>query len=141
MPALVRRSLGPRLTRLEDQVRSALSTDRSAVERLRADPTGVMAAAGMTPDLWQDGVLRSDADRVLLLCSRQSGKSSVSAALAVSTALLEPGSPVLLLSPSDRQTSDVQGQRECQHQVVVIPLPPRLERLVRRERDLHAEQT
>jgi hypothetical protein len=104
---VARQSLGSRLARLEGEVESALSTDRSVVERLRADPTGVMAAAAMTPDPWQEGVLRSDADRVLLLCSRQAGKSSVSAALAVSAALLEPGSPVLLLSPSDRQSSEL----------------------------------
>jgi hypothetical protein len=43
----------------------------------------------------------------LLLCSRQAGKSSVSAALAVRTALLEAGSPVLLLSPSQRQSAEL----------------------------------
>lgn len=66
-----------------------------------------MAAAGLTPDPWQEQVLRSNADRVLLLCSRQAGKSSVSAALALSAALLTPDSPVLLLSPSDRQSGEL----------------------------------
>jgi hypothetical protein len=66
-----------------------------------------MVSAGMAPDLWQDRVLRSHADRVLLLCARQAGKSSVSAALALSAALLTPDSPVLLLSPSDRQSGEL----------------------------------
>jgi len=100
-------SLGPRLARLEDHVRTTLRNDVAAVERLRADPTTVMAAAGMPPDPWQGRVLRSDAARTLLLCSRQAGKSAVSAALALSTALLHPDSPVLLLSPSDRQSAEL----------------------------------
>src|SRR4051812_1486650 len=66
-----------------------------------------MTAAGQTPDAWQGKVLRSDADRFLLLCSRQAGKSSVSAALSLSTALTVPNSPVLLLSPSDRQSAEL----------------------------------
>lgn len=102
-----RRSLGPRLTRLEGHLRTALQNDGGAVERLRADPDAVMATAGMPPDPWQQRVLGSDAMRLLLLCSRQAGKSAVSAALALSTALLRPESPVLLLSPSDRQSGEL----------------------------------
>jgi len=52
-------------------------------------------------------VLRSDAQRMLLLASRQAGKSSVAAALALQTALLCPRSPVLLLSPSLRQSGEL----------------------------------
>jgi hypothetical protein len=44
---------------------------------------------------------------MILLAARQAGKSSVSAALAVKAALLEPGSPVLLLSPSLRQSGEL----------------------------------
>jgi hypothetical protein len=66
-----------------------------------------MTAGGMTPDPWQADLLRSEADRVLLLCSRQAGKSSTSAGLAIRTALLEPNSPVLLLSPSLRQSGEL----------------------------------
>jgi hypothetical protein len=61
----------------------------------------------MTPDPWQEQVLVSDSDQMLLLCGRQMGKSSVSAALALSTALLKDASPVLLLSPSDRQSGEL----------------------------------
>jgi hypothetical protein len=42
-----------------------------------------------------------------LLCSRQSGKSTASAALALRTALLASGALVLLLSPSLRQSSEL----------------------------------
>jgi hypothetical protein len=61
----------------------------------------------MTPDPWQEQVLVSDSDQMMLLCGRQMGKSSVSAALALSTALLKDASPVLLLSPSDRQSGEL----------------------------------
>jgi hypothetical protein len=50
-------------------------------------------------------------ERTLLLCSRQAGKSTVSAALAVKTALLEPSALVLLLSPSLRQSAEL--YRKC----------------------------
>jgi hypothetical protein len=66
-----------------------------------------MTAAGMIPDPWQEQVLVSNAEQMLLLCGRQMGKSSVSAALALSTAMLEDASPVLLLSPSDRQSGEL----------------------------------
>jgi hypothetical protein len=61
----------------------------------------------MTADAWQEQVLRSAASRMLLLASRQAGKSSVAAALALNTALTRPHSPVLLLSPSTRQASEL----------------------------------
>jgi hypothetical protein len=61
----------------------------------------------MDPDPWQAKLLRSSADRVLMLCSRQSGKSQTAAALAVRAALLEAPALVLLLSPSQRQSGEL----------------------------------
>jgi hypothetical protein len=61
----------------------------------------------MTPDPWQAATLRSSADRLLLLCSRQCGKSLTAAALAVQTAFLQPGSLTLLLSPTERQSGEL----------------------------------
>lgn len=72
--------------------------------RMALDPVVLARAGGMSPDDWQAQVLRSTSDRILLNCSRQSGKSTVVAALAVWTALFEPGSLVLLLSPTIRQS-------------------------------------
>lgn len=46
-----------------------------------------------------------------MLCGRQCGKSTVSAALALQCALLEPGALVLLLSPSMRQSQEL--YRKC----------------------------
>lgn len=64
-------------------------------------------AVGLEPDPWQAEVLRSDAARMLLLCSRQSGKSTTTAVLALHTAIYHPGALVLLLSPSLRQSGEL----------------------------------
>jgi hypothetical protein len=56
---------------------------------------------------WQRALLRSTSDKVLLLCHRQAGKSTATAALAVHTALSEPGSLILLVSASLRQTGEL----------------------------------
>ncbi len=71
------------------------------------DPVLLAAQVGMVPDPWQANVLRSSSSRLLLNCSRQSGKSTITSVLAVHTALYEAGSLVLLLSPSLRQSGEL----------------------------------
>jgi hypothetical protein len=58
------------------------------------------------PDPWQAQVLRSNAKWMLLNCSRQSGKSTTTAAVALHTALYDPGL-ILLVSPSLRQSKEL----------------------------------
>jgi Terminase-like family. len=70
------------------------------------DPAAMMAEAGMTPDAWQAAVLRSTHPRQLLLCSRQSGKSTTVGALAVHCALYDPGL-VLIFAPAQRQSTEL----------------------------------
>ena len=60
----------------------------------------------MEPDPWQVSFLRST-DDYLLLCSRQSGKSTTCGALASHTADYKPESLTLLLSRSLRQSSEL----------------------------------
>lgn len=74
---------------------------------LAMDPARLMEAAGMAPDPWQRDVLRSGAPRALLNCSRQSGKSTTTAALALHEALYQDNSLVLMLSPSLRQSGEL----------------------------------
>lgn len=64
-------------------------------------------ALGFTPDEWQARVLRWAGKRLLLNCSRQTGKSTVTAILALHTAWFHPGALVLLVSPSLRQSSEL----------------------------------
>ncbi len=81
---------------------------RLATDLARAlDPTVLSRAAGIEPDSWQSEVLRTDHPRVLLNCSRQSGKSTTTATKAVHVAVYEPGSLTLLMSPSQRQSSEL----------------------------------
>jgi hypothetical protein len=75
----------------------ALALDRPAFAR----------ALGLEPDLWQAKLLRSAAPRVLLNCSRQSGKSTVAALLALHRALYHPSSLVLVLAPALRQSQEL----------------------------------
>lgn len=66
-----------------------------------------MELAGLTPDPWQAELLQSEWERALLLCSRQAGKSTTTAALATHTAQYEAGSLILLLSPAQRQAVEL----------------------------------
>jgi hypothetical protein len=63
--------------------------------------------AGITPDHWQSDLLRSGDKQLILNCSRQSGKSTISAILAVHAAVYTPGSLTLLLAPSLRQSQEL----------------------------------
>ncbi|MDW7730687.1 MAG: terminase family protein [Bacillota bacterium] len=58
-------------------------------------------------DPWQQKALRWTGQRMILNCCRQSGKSTVSAILAVHRALFFPGSLILLISPSLRQSGEL----------------------------------
>jgi hypothetical protein len=71
------------------------------------DPVCMSQVAGLTPDPWQARFLRSQSKRILVNCSRQTGKSTTTATLADHVAFYEPDSPVLLLSPSLRQSSEL----------------------------------
>lgn len=67
----------------------------------------LMKALSLPPDPWQAGLLRADASRLLLLCTRQAGKSTVSAVLALHEALYRRGSLVLMLAPALRQSQEL----------------------------------
>jgi hypothetical protein len=101
------RALRSQLSRLEARYRARGKDEIRGTERLRFDPIALLGAAGLTPDPWQAGLIASPANRVLLLASRQSGKSTIAAAMALHAALTRPRSPVLLLSPSLRQSMEL----------------------------------
>jgi hypothetical protein len=74
---------------------------------LALDRAAFAQQIGIEPDDWQRDLLRSSADRVLLNCCRHSGKSTVSAILALHRSLYHPGSLVLCLAPSLRQSQEL----------------------------------
>jgi hypothetical protein len=86
---------------------ASVKARREQASRPPPDPVEFAATAGLPPDPWQADVLRSSSPRILLNCSRQSGKSTISSVLAVHKAVYRPHSLVLLLSPALRQSSEL----------------------------------
>ncbi len=61
---------------------------------------------GFEPDVRQGALLRQNARRLLLNCTRQWGKSTITAAKAVARAQEREGSLTLVVSPSARQSGE-----------------------------------
>ncbi len=80
---------------------------------------------GLKPDDWQSDLLRSDARQMILLCSRQAGKSTVSSILALHEAVYKPNSLILLLSPSLRQSQELFRKLKDSYGELESPLMPR----------------
>jgi len=78
--------------------------------KLALDRVSFAKRLGLEPDPWQEDLLRSTSDRVLLNCSRQSGKSTISGVIALHRALYHPGSLVLCLAPALRQSQELFGK-------------------------------
>src|SRR5919199_3284635 len=97
------------------------------------DPVALAQQAGLDPDPWQRDVLRSTAPRVLLNCSRQSGKSTISALLALHTALYTPSALVLMLSPSLRQSAELFRKGLDLYRALGRPVPAQAETSLRLE--------
>jgi hypothetical protein len=71
------------------------------------DPVEFSRYIGIEPDEWQAEVLRHEGKRLLLNCSRQSGKSTTTATKALHTGIYRPKSLILLVSPSLRQSQEL----------------------------------
>jgi len=97
-----------------------LASDLAAV----LDPAAFSRGTGIEPDSWQVAFLRSAAPRILLNCSRQSGKSTTAATMGVWTALYEPGALVLLLSPTLRQSGELFRKALAVYRDAGRPVPP-----------------
>jgi hypothetical protein len=82
-----------------------------AIQRRRqteaTDAALLAARAGYLVDDWQRDVLRSTHHQILMNCSRQSGKSTITALMALHQAIYTDSSLVLLLSPSLRQSQEL----------------------------------
>ena len=91
-----------------------------------------MERCGIAPDPWQSRLLRSTSKNSLLLCSRQAGKSTSTAALAVHTAVYDPGSLTLLFAPSQRQSQEL-FRKVAEAYRFIDPMPLEQESLSRLE--------
>jgi phage terminase large subunit-like protein len=61
----------------------------------------------IVPDRWQFDLLRSGSDRVLFNITRQGGKSSMAAIIALDRALYHPKSLILCLAPALCQSQEL----------------------------------
>jgi Terminase large subunit, T4likevirus-type, N-terminal len=71
------------------------------------DATLLSRDVGIAPDEVQARLLTTDAKRLLLCCTRQWGKSTVSALIALHTALYQAPSTIILISPSQSQSTEL----------------------------------
>jgi hypothetical protein len=99
------------------------------------DPVIFARAAGFEPDPWQADVLRSRAPRILLNCSRQSGKSTVVGVLAAWTAIYCRGSLTLLVSPTERQSKELFRKTLAVYRALGRPVHPASESALQLELD------
>ncbi len=97
------------------------------------DPVIFARSAALEPDNWQAEVLRSAAKRMLLNCSRQSGKSTITAAIGLHQATYVPDSLVLLLSPSQRQSAELFRKVADLYTATGATVPPKAESALRLE--------
>lgn len=114
LPSEARESL---LAALEQRAALELFPRMNAVE--------LAAACGFTElDDWQRDVLTSYSKQIILLCSRQSGKSTVSSLLALYEALYVAGSLTLVVAPSQRQSMETFRKiRDAYNSLAGIPAP------------------
>src|SRR3712207_6453235 len=96
--------------------------------KLALDRVAFARELGFVCDPWQEELLRSWSDRVLLNCSRQSGKSTVSAIIALHRALYHPNSLILCLAPALRQSQELFGKVAGFYKDLGRPVPPQGER-------------
>ena len=99
-------------------LRRLVETRRAELPPKPLAPVELARRSGLEPDPWQRAVLESRATRILLNCCRQSGKSTITALLAVHTAYFRAGSLVLLLSPSLRQSGELFEKAMEIHRIV-----------------------
>lgn len=96
-----------RLARRMLQEARALEVPAMPGEATIPSPVEFAISRGIEPDAWQADVLTSKARKRILLCSRQSGKTTTTALAADYEAAYTPGSLVLLVSPSLRQSGEL----------------------------------
>jgi len=97
--------------------------DRRPLSTVPADHVEFALKVGIHPDSWQRDLLQSTANRTLLNCSRQSGKSTMAAVLALHRALLVPASLILILAPAERQAKELFSKVAEMYRKLGHPIP------------------
>lgn len=105
-------------------IQAANNAVAKRIEREKSDAVLMANRAGITPDDWQSDLLRSNAKQMILLCSRQAGKSTVSSILAIHEAIYNRNSLILLLAPSLRQAQEVFRKLQTVYNELDSPVLP-----------------
>jgi len=71
------------------------------------DRVSWVGSLGISLDPWQKTVVKSNSRRHILLCSRQSGKSSMAALIALHTALYKDAALILIIANAKRQSQEL----------------------------------
>ena len=113
---------------LENSLETLPSDPTAALRELDAelakrDPVEFARLVGIEPDEWQAQFLRSKSKRILLNCSRQSGKSTTTSIVALHKAIYEPGSLVLVLGPAERQAKEFFSKVETLYRSLGMSIP------------------
>src|SRR5215217_4588327 len=95
---------------------------------MHLDRVAFAHSLGIVPDPWQERLLRTSSKRIIMACSRQSGKSTMSAIIALHRALYYPGSLVLCLAPALRQSQELFTKIAGFYRDLGRPVPPQGER-------------
>lgn len=72
---------------------------------VRYDPPEIMRRAALDPDPWQAALLQRQPHRAMVVCSRQAGKSTVCAAVALHRAISAPNRVIVVIAPTQRQST------------------------------------
>jgi hypothetical protein len=121
----MRAGLRTELVRIEQRLDRQQAPASAGADLAYVEPvTFARARLGFAPDPWQAHVLQWAGTRLLLNCCRQSGKSTITAILALHRALFTPRSLILLVSPSLRQSSEL--FRKVQAFLSALPVRPLL---------------
>lgn len=88
-------------------------------------------AVGLAPDPWQQQVFESTARQIILLASRQSGKSTIAATLALHQCLYKANSLCLIVAPALRQSQET--FRKCKDFLTQLDTQPAAESALRLE--------
>ncbi len=88
------------------------------------EPGRLLMRQGLQPDPWQQAFLQLQHGRVLLCCTRGGGKSRATSIKALHRALYRPGSQILLVSRSLRQSSELLRYVRQGYQALGLPEKP-----------------
>ena len=89
---------------------------------LALDPAQLLRAVGLEPDPWQEELLRARPRRAILLCCRQAGKTMTASVSALHEALYRPGSLILIVAPSQRQSAELLRTVRAFFSLLAIPV-------------------